>query len=110
MLGLTACSGGAIPRCVHGTTRTLFLTVSVDPDPNLSGKYTPATVSVKILDSMTWQFTDSSRQHSVTADNRSFDSCPLDAGAFFTVKFSQAGTYKYHCRIHPTMLGEVNVG
>jgi plastocyanin len=49
-------------------------------------------------------------RHSVTANDGSFDSCPKVGGNSFTVNFSQAGTYKYHCRIHPVMRGDVIVG
>jgi plastocyanin len=112
VLGLTACGGskgGGDCTPKGGTSATAAQTVSVDPDPNTNGKFTPATVTVKAGESVTWKFNDSSLQHTVTADDGSFDSCLLSAGATFTVQFSQAGTVKYHCTIHAQMLGEAKV-
>jgi plastocyanin len=113
VLGLTACGGNTgkddcTPK--GGSSATAAQTVSVEADPTTNGKYVPATVSVKVGDAVTWDFKDTSLQHSVTADNASFDSCLLGAGAKFTVTFSQAGDFKYHCSIHAQMLGDVKVG
>jgi plastocyanin len=44
--------------------------------------------------------------HTVTADNgRSFDTGNIDPGAAATVTLSKAGTYAFHCTIHPFMHG-----
>lgn len=38
-----------------------------------------------------------------------FDSGNLTAGSTFTFNFTQAGTYNYHCTIHPNMVGSIVV-
>ncbi len=48
-------------------------------------------------------------QHSVSADDSSFESCLQGAGSTFTTTFVKAGTYAYHCSIHPQMKGTVTV-
>ena len=91
------------------TSGTATQTVKVVTDPNTIGKYDPATVSAKVGDTVAWDFQDKSAQHSVTADDSSFDSCLQNSGAKFMVTFSKAGDIKYHCQIHAQMLGEIKV-
>ena len=92
------------------TSGTATQTVKVVTDPNTIGKYDPANVSAKVGDTVAWDFQDNSAQHSVTADDSSFDSCLANSGAKFMVTFSKAGDFKYHCQIHAQMLGEIKVG
>jgi plastocyanin len=47
--------------------------------------------------------------HNITADDASFSSGNLAPGATFERTFTVAGTYAYHCSIHPTMKGTVTV-
>ena len=47
--------------------------------------------------------------HNITADDGSFTSGNLAPGATFGETFTVAGTYPYHCSIHPTMKGTVTV-
>jgi plastocyanin len=45
----------------------------------------------------------------VIADNGEFSSSLLAKGATFSFTFDTAGTYGYHCSIHPSMTGTVVV-
>lgn len=65
------------------------------------------SVTVNAGDTVTWTNKDSAA-HTVTADNGAFDN-PLPAGGSTTITFSQAGTFTYHCTIHPSMKGAVVV-
>jgi plastocyanin len=47
--------------------------------------------------------------HNITADDGSFTSGALVAGASFDATFDAPGTYGYHCSIHPTMKGTITV-
>lgn len=51
-----------------------------------------------------------SAPHTVTADDGAFDSGQVDAdsGGSFTAP-SEAGTYAFHCEVHPNMKGELVV-
>ena len=51
----------------------------------------------------------SSRAHTVTANDESFDSGDVEAGDGFQRTFDTVGTYGYHCRLHAGMAGEVDV-
>lgn len=49
-------------------------------------------------------------QHSITADDGTFDSGLLEPGATFERVFAEAGTVSYHCTPHPFMRSRVMVG
>lgn len=70
--------------------------------------YAPATVTIKVGDSVKWTKGDSF-DHTVTSDTGAFAS-PNPMGTTYTNPFAQPGTYKYHCEIHgPSMAGTVVV-
>jgi plastocyanin len=48
--------------------------------------------------------------HNVSDDNATFVSGNLAPGRTFEHAFATAGTYNYHCSIHPTMTGTLTVG
>jgi len=70
--------------------------------------FDPGSVSVDAGGTVTWTNQGPSA-HTVTADDGSFDSGTLDAGATFSFTFMSAGTFSYHCAIHPNMVGSVAV-
>ena len=78
-------------------------TVSLE---NLS--FQPGTLSVRVGDEVTWTNNDSAT-HTVVADDSSFQSDQLDNGSSFKHVFNKAGTYQYHCGIHPSMTGKIIV-
>lgn len=69
--------------------------------------FQPPSVTVNAGESVTWTNMDPTT-HTVTADNASFNQS-LAPGASTTIRFSQAGTFAYHCSIHSTMHGTVVV-
>jgi plastocyanin len=64
--------------------------------------FSPASVTVKVGDTVTWTNKDSV-PHNVTAADGSFNSGSLAQGASFSFTFQKAGTYTYRCTIHPSM-------
>jgi hypothetical protein len=70
--------------------------------------FNPPEVRVRPGQEVTWTFNDRD-PHTVTADNKSFDSGSRQNGDF-RLRFDQPGTYSYHCAIHPDMKGRVLVG
>lgn len=69
--------------------------------------FNPVGSTVKAGTSVTW--TNQGRTHTVTADDGTFDSGRIAGGATFSMTFKKAGTYAYHCAIHPAMVGQVVV-
>ena len=71
--------------------------------------FSPATLTVKAGTTVTWTNNDN-MDHTVTADDASFDSGNMAMmGGKYSKVFSTAGTYTYHCTIHPTMKGTIVV-
>ena len=68
--------------------------------------FTPADVTVKAGESVTWTNNDSVA-HTVTG--AAFDSGQMAPGATYTHKFDTAGSFDYKCSIHPNMTGKVTV-
>jgi plastocyanin len=71
-------------------------------------RYHPGTRSIKRGDTVTWLWTDKGHEHNVTA--RGFKSRTMTRGSF-TVRFTRAGTFNYHCTIHVSegMVGKIVV-
>lgn len=70
--------------------------------------FSPSTITVKVGDKVTWTNQDSVG-HSATADDNSFDTGLLAQGQSESVTFSKAGTYTYHCSVHPMMKATIIV-
>ena len=70
--------------------------------------FDPADLSVTVGTTVTW-LNEGPTAHTVTADDGSFDSTLMAAGASFSQTFDTAGTFAYHCTIHPEMIGTVTV-
>ena len=70
--------------------------------------FAPASVTVAAGTTVTWTNADNT-EHTVTADDGSFKSDKLGTGAAFSQTFTKAGTFAYHCSIHPSMKGTITV-
>lgn len=64
--------------------------------------FTPPALDVSIGTQITWTNAGPSN-HTVTANDGSFDSGTIQRNAKFTFTPTKAGTFVYHCSIHPTM-------
>src|SRR5579863_4964824 len=71
--------------------------------------FNPATVTINPNDSVTWTWVGSF-SHSSTSDNTNlWNSGILSHGATFSHTFNSAGSFPYHCLVHPFMTASVNV-
>ena|ERR687886_536565 len=71
--------------------------------------FNPPNISVAPGTTVTWVNNDTV-PHTTTADDGTWDSETLQPGQSFSFTFSSAGTFPYHCEIHPSMRGTVTVG
>ena len=69
---------------------------------------TSGEVSVSVGYTVTWANVDGT-DHTVTADDDSFDSGTLSDGSTFEQTFDEAGEFTYHCEIHSSMTGTITV-
>jgi plastocyanin len=70
--------------------------------------FTPKEVRTTVGTPVAWKFDDGGLEHTVTADDNSFDSGRMSSGAF-NHAFTAAGTFEYHCQVHARMHGTVVV-
>jgi plastocyanin len=73
--------------------------------------FDPSALTVKAGTAVTWTNLDGA-PHTIVSDTGSpapFSSDTLQTGASYAFTFTQAGTYTYHCSIHPSMKGTIFV-
>ena len=90
------------------------MTADVTITPGASAKTTtafspnPFTESIATQATVTW-VNDDGVTHRVVSDAPLFDSGNLGSGDNYTFTFTAAGTYTYHCSIHPHMVGTITI-
>jgi len=62
----------------------------------------PNRIEIPVGGSITWTNNDP-LVHTITADDGSWDSGPIEPGKTWTHTFTQAGEYAFHCTPHPFM-------
>src|SRR3989344_8568119 len=69
--------------------------------------YSPKTLTISVGETVTWTNYDS-MQHTVTSDSGDvLNSELLGQGKTYSMTFTEAGTYDYHCTPHPYMKGKI---
>lgn len=72
------------------------------------GRFSPATVTVGVGEAVVWT-NDDDLDHTITAEDGSFESGKLKARGRFQHRFARAGTFSYSCALHPREKGRVVV-
>jgi len=105
ILAATAGLGGSL------TARAATSTVNIQ-----AFKFVPASATVAVGDTVKFVNLDAGVSHSATSDNGvapAFDTGTMtgaaDGSANATITFATAGTYAYHCKVHPSMTGTIVV-
>ncbi len=97
--------GSSVPAPAAEGGRVLI----VDNEPDLTRwHFDPAEITVAPGATVVW-LNQGTQEHTVTADDNSFDSGYKKTGATFQRAFPRAGRYNYHCAPHPWMKGTVVV-
>jgi plastocyanin len=110
--------------CSHDAAPTTLNPPPPPPPPPLGvpgsvtvndSTFVPDTVSVSAGQDVVWTNMGTTT-HNVTSDNAAFAGGNMapptgtgTPGGTITVTFGRAGTYLYHCALHPTMKGVVRV-
>ena len=68
----------------------------------------PTAIAVHVGDTITWSNAGPT-PHTATANDGAFDTGTLRAGQSGSHTFTSAGTFAYHCTLHPFMRGTVTV-
>ncbi len=75
---------------------------------NISGFAFPLAIRVATGGNVTWRNADPA-SHTVTFDDTAIASSDISGGASTKVAFARKGTFTYHCTIHTSMTGSVEV-
>ncbi len=70
--------------------------------------FSPSVITVAAGTTITWT-NKATIDHTVTSDTGLFDSGDIGSNGTFSFKFTTAGSYPYHCAIHPSMKAKVVV-
>jgi plastocyanin len=70
--------------------------------------FMPRSVTIAVGGGVSWKNTGAS-PHTTTSDTGEWDSGVLNPGSTFSHRFNSAGTFFYHCNIHPFMTAKVTV-
>ena len=70
--------------------------------------FAPAEVTAAVGETITWTNSDSA-PHTATLDDNSCDTGNIAQNASAGLVFDAAGTYPYHCTIHPNMTGTITI-
>ena len=134
--GKASCGGGGIKKGLNLSTQVAFEKSNPDQLPtaagiaaNLDSAAVATMHTVRILpnamdrgsqafgenplrvdagSTVSWT-NDDTVTHTITSDSGDFDSGTVPPGGTFSHTFSVAGTFPYHCEIHPGMRGQVAV-
>jgi|ERR1051326_670126 plastocyanin len=71
-------------------------------------KYSPASLPIAVGDTVVWTNSDD-HDHTVVADDGSFNSGNIGNGGSFRHTFKKKGKFAYSCTYHPRMKGSVTV-
>ena len=107
---VTACSTSDSPTSSSSSGGTSGTTPAANAVTVSSNKFTPASLSVKIGDTVTWTWAGGN--HDVVSgancsDDKVFTRSALQSanGATFTHTFDKAGTFEYFCTPHCVSAG-----
>lgn len=71
-------------------------------------RFLPGAITVPVGTTVQWKDHDSA-PHTATSDTGAFDTGTISSGGTAQRTFATAGTFPYHCAIHPSMTGTVTV-
>ena len=114
-VGLAGCGGSSStpssptsPSSPSPTPLGSGVTIVAGASTRTTTAYNPNPISVSRGDTVTWVNNDTTT-HTSSADGGAFNSGSIAPGASFSQTFQTAGSFTYHCAIHPNMVGSVTV-
>ena len=76
---------------------------------NGNSSFSPNPVNVRVGQTVAWRNADT-LPHTATANAGAFDTGTIGANATSApIRMNAAGTLPYHCGLHPSMVGTLNV-
>lgn len=120
---MAACGGGGgrSAQAASGSTPSTTMDMPTDPSPptgpavaadavNVENfRFTPAAISVRQGTTVTWTNKDDEAHTVFFAFDGSKSPLLVNGSNTYTKTFTTAGTFTYHCTIHPFMTATVTV-
>jgi len=112
IVAAAACSDNNTPTAPNPSPSPTATPAAADVMITINGmlgaqSFSPNPASVKVGQTVSWHNADVITH---TATGTGWDTGQIPAGQTSApIKFSTAGTFDYHCSIHPTMVGTLNV-
>ena len=103
MLGILTIMGVVAVSGCTSQNQTASNTVNIQ-----NGIFTPSSLTIPGGTTVNWVNLDSTT-HTVTSDSDLFNSGNMSKDQSFSYVFNVAGTYTYHCTIHPGETGTIIV-
>jgi plastocyanin len=112
-IGVASCGGYSSPSSPSNPSPTPApsgpgVSITAGASTRTTTAYNPNPITVSRGDTVTWVNTDNVT-HTSTADGNAFSSGNIAPGGSFRQTFQTAGSFTYHCAIHPNMVGTVTV-
>jgi plastocyanin len=98
LYGLASCAFGCLPLALSATTANVSI---------VNFAFSPPSVNINVNDSVKWTWAGS--PHSTSSDTGLWESGVRGTGAIFTHTFTSAGSFPFHCSVHPFMTGTITV-
>jgi plastocyanin len=92
-------AGACAPSTEPGTVQAAMAGTAFDP----------STIQAKVGDVIAWTNNDSIGHTATLDDDPACTTATLAGGETGALKFSAAGTYPFHCKIHSNMTGTIEV-
>ena len=105
---VSACGSDSSSPTAPGTSTAADVTVTIQGNSG-SNSYAPNPVTMRVGQTIAWRNGDSIT-HTATQDSGGFNTGSIAAGATSAATMmNTAGTFAYHCTLHPGMVGTINV-
>ncbi|MDO8528533.1 MAG: cupredoxin family copper-binding protein [Nanoarchaeota archaeon] len=103
--------GAGIFLVVQALTKSRAVVSEEFPVVKISNfAFSPSTLTINVGGKVVWTNMDSAPHTVVSDSGNEISSSSLSNGGTYSHTFNTAGTYDYHCSIHPSMKGTIVVG
>lgn len=107
---LASCGRGSTPTTPRPSTPTQGSNVSIVQGSSgmTTTAFNPNPITIAHGGTVTWKNNDTIT-HTSRSDTGAWNSGSIGPGGTFSMTFTSAGTFTYHCALHPGMVGTVIV-
>jgi len=108
---VSACGSSTSPSSTPAPAPTGATTVTIVSGASTlsTTAYSPPNATVAVGTTVSWLNSDNTAHTSVANNGVAFNSGDIAPNARFNFTFTTAGSFPYHCVIHPNMVGTITV-